>query len=67
MEDNFLEAAILNWDDIEARTGPVPAKAEPLSSPQAGAFNPSAVLLALYVLAVLVLIYRWYIGRAHPR
>lgn len=67
MEDNFLEAAILNWDDIEPGSASAPNEAEPGPVAQSGTFNPSVVLLALYVLALMVLIYRWYVVRAHRR
>ncbi len=67
MEDNFLEAAILNWDDIEPNPAPALNEAELRPSTQLRGFNPSAVLLALYVLAILVLMYRWYVMRAYQR
>ena len=41
MEDNFLEAAILNWDDIEPNPAPAPNEAEPRPSTQVASFNPS--------------------------
>jgi hypothetical protein len=57
MEDDFLKAAILNWNDIEPGPATVPGEAESMPFPQAPSFNPSLILLALYVLAILVLIY----------
>lgn len=67
MQDTFLEAAILNWNDVDPRPAPASDQAEPAASSQVLTFNPSVVLPVLYVLAILVVFYRWYIVRVNHR
>lgn len=60
MEDDFLETAILNWDNLEPHIDTSIHQIEPSTEIQATTFEPLALYVVLCLLALLMFLKHFY-------